>query len=187
MARIRLRFNEAKTAQTAARLLKNCGGSLNYMKLLKLLYLVDREALEQWGRPVTTDRYVSMDKGPVLSRTFDLITYGAAPGETSTWNTLISPARGYSVSLLTENPPDEELSRAEEELIDGVCQRFGAMDQWSLVDYVHTLPEWHDPEGTSTPIEYSDILRALGKSEDEISEIEGELMGLRAAERLAPA
>ena len=37
------------------------GGKMSYMKLLKLLYLVDREALLRWGRPVSTDRYVSMD------------------------------------------------------------------------------------------------------------------------------
>ena len=34
---------------------------MSYMKLLKLLHLVDREALLRWGRPVSTDRYVSMD------------------------------------------------------------------------------------------------------------------------------
>ena len=77
---MRLPFNEAKAAQAAARLLKKRGGKMAYMKLIKLLYLVDREALRRWGRPVTTDRYVSMDHGPVLSSTLDLINHGPEPG-----------------------------------------------------------------------------------------------------------
>jgi uncharacterized phage-associated protein len=45
-----------------------------YIKLIKLLYLADREALLRWGRPITTDRHVSMPKGPVVSQIYDLIT-----------------------------------------------------------------------------------------------------------------
>ena len=69
---MQLPFNEAKAAQTAARLLKLRGGRMSYLKLIKLMYLIDREALLRWGRPVTTDCYVSMDKGPILSRTLIL-------------------------------------------------------------------------------------------------------------------
>lgn len=58
-----MRFIEAKATQAAARLLRNRGGKMSYMKLIKLLYLADREALAQWGRSITTDTYVSMDKG----------------------------------------------------------------------------------------------------------------------------
>ncbi len=47
---------------------------MSYMKLIKLLYLADREALARWGRPITTDSYVSMKHGPVLSEVLNLIT-----------------------------------------------------------------------------------------------------------------
>src|ERR1022692_1541243 len=40
---------------------------MNYMLLIKLLYLLDRRALSLWGRPVTGDDYFSMKYGPVLS------------------------------------------------------------------------------------------------------------------------
>lgn len=65
---MRLRFNDRKATQAAALLLQLRGGKMSYMKLIKLLYLADREALLQWGRPITTDRYVSMNRDPVLSR-----------------------------------------------------------------------------------------------------------------------
>ena len=51
-----LLFNEAKATQAAARLLFLRGGTMSYVKLIKLLYLADREALIRWGRPVTSRR-----------------------------------------------------------------------------------------------------------------------------------
>jgi hypothetical protein len=61
------------------------------LKLIKLLYLLDREALLRWGRPVTADRYVSMDNV-------------SAPGN-------------YEVSLTAE-PEIDELAAAEVMLSD---------------------------------------------------------------------
>jgi uncharacterized phage-associated protein len=61
------RFNEQKATQAAARFLKLANGKMNYLKLIKLLYLLDRESLNRRGRPVTGDQYYSMKLGPVLS------------------------------------------------------------------------------------------------------------------------
>jgi hypothetical protein len=33
-----------------------------YLKRIKLLYFIDREAILKWGRPVTADRFVSIPK-----------------------------------------------------------------------------------------------------------------------------
>ena len=181
---MRLPFNEAKAAQAAARLLKKRGGKMAYMKLIKLLYLVDREALRRWGRPVTTDRYVSMDHGPVLSSTLDLINHGPEPGMESPWLELISAPDKYDVRLQTEDPPDDELSRAEEELIDEIFSQFGNKSRWQLVDHLHTLPEWEDPQGGSLQISYEDIFRALGKGDQEIGELKDELESVSSIDRL---
>src|SRR5438094_5768402 len=81
---IKFTFNERKAAQAASRLIQQSGGEMNYLALMKLLYLVDREALIRFGRPVTGDRVVSMKHGPVLSRIYDLIAQkkqGLPPGE----------------------------------------------------------------------------------------------------------
>jgi uncharacterized phage-associated protein len=176
-----LRFNEAKATQAAARFLRRHGGRMNYMKLVKLLYLLDRAALLAWGRPVTTDRYVSMDRGPVVSRILDLIREEPEPGTTSFWRQHISVRKAYSVQLLSD-PGSDDLSRAEEALIDAVFAEHGHRDQWQLVDFCHGLPEWKNPEGSSTPLEYAEILRAGNKTEEEIREIEAELSSLAAVE-----
>jgi uncharacterized phage-associated protein len=171
-------FNEAKATQLAAALLRLRGAPMSYMKLIKLMYLIDREALLRWGRPVSTDNYVSMNNGPVLSTTYDLITEGAIPGSESVWTQFIGPAANYEVSLLKEAPTDE-LSRAEKDLIQEIFSRFGRMGRWELVKWAHdNLPEWTNPSGTSIPISYRDILKAGNKSEVEIAAIEDELKHL---------
>ncbi len=184
---MRLRFNEAKATQAAARILKLRGGQMHYIKLIKLLYLLDREALLRWGRPITTDRCVAMKKGPVVSEILDLIREEPEPGEGSIWHTYISSPKDYEVALLADAPADE-LSRAEEDLITEIFAKYGHMNRWDLVRFCHNLPEWQDPGARSVPIEYSDILRAEKRPPEEVAEIEAELQGLATAEaRYLPA
>jgi uncharacterized phage-associated protein len=129
-----------RATEAAARFLKLRGGRMSYLKLIKLLYLLDREALLRWGRPVTTDRYVSMDNGPVVSRIYELIRDEPAPGTDSVWRQYISTPRDWEVDLLAE-PQAAELSRAEESLIDEIYARHGRLNRWDLVRLSHDLPE----------------------------------------------
>ncbi len=171
---MRPRFREAKATQAAGLLLSLRGGQMSYMKLIKLLYLADREALLRWGRPITFDAYVSMDRGPVLSSVLDLITGGGAPGEETLWESCISPPDRYDVSLV-EDCGTDRLSDAEREILEETFDRFGRKSRWELVDYVHSLPEWTDPQGSAVPISYRDILTGAGWTEAEIAETENEL------------
>jgi uncharacterized phage-associated protein len=180
---MRMRFNEAKATQAAAYLIQLRGGQMSYLKLIKLLYLLDREAILRWGRPVTTDRYVSMDKGPVVSRIYDLITDEPGPDEGLIWRRFISEPKHYEVSLLG-SPGRDELSAAEEELIEEIFGRYGTMNRWDLVKLSHDLPEWTDPDGSALPIEYRDILKAVGKTPSEAAVIEAELEHLAAFDAL---
>lgn len=183
---VRLPFNEKKATETAAYLLRRHDGRMAYIKLIKLLYLADREGLLRWGRPITTDRYVSMPKGPVVSQIYDLITAEPEPGVESYWRSHIETVPGWSVQILRQ-PPCEELSRAEEALLDEIDAVHGAKDRWQLVRETHDLPEWVDPCGSSLPIEYRDILAAGKKTEAEIAEIESELENLALIDRLTLA
>jgi Antitoxin SocA-like, Panacea domain len=90
------------------------------------------------------------------------------------------------VALLGEAPRDQ-LSPAEEELLDGIWREFGGMNQWDLRDYSHTLPEWRDPKGSSLPIDIRDILLAEGFSESEAREVLDTLQAEEFAARLSGA
>jgi uncharacterized phage-associated protein len=183
---MRLRFNERKVTQAAARLLKLQGTRMSYMKPIKLLYLADRAALLRWGRPITTDSYVSMDRGPVLSRVLDLVTDGDLPGQISFWARHISEPEHYSVRL-TSDPGEEELSSADLELLEEIFLEYGAKSRWELEELTHKLPEWTDPQGGAIPIRYRDILKAGGKTEIEIAAVEDELGGVALVENILGA
>lgn len=178
---MRPRFNERKATQAAARLLELRGGRMSYLKLIKLLYLADREALLRWGRPITTDRCISMDRGPVLSRVLDLVADGEDPGAPCIWAKHISSPGNFEVQLTSEAGRDE-LSNAEVDLLDEVFHEHGKKTRWDLVKLTHTLPEWKDPQGSAIPITDRDILKAGGKSDLEIAAIEDELEGVALAE-----
>jgi uncharacterized phage-associated protein len=183
---VRIPFNEKKATEAAAYLLKLRGGRMSYMKLIKLLYLADREALLRFGCPITTDRYVSMDRGPVLSRVLNLITDERAPATSSIWTNVISEPDHYEVRLNEKIEP-EELSDAEIELLDEIFERYGRMDRWRLIEITHGLPEWVDPQGSAIPISYRDVLLSAGKSPAEIEVIEQELAALATSSSLEPS
>jgi uncharacterized phage-associated protein len=180
------RFREDKATQAAALLLGWAGGSMNYMKLIKLLYLADRKALVQWGRPITFARAVSMKHGPVLSEVLDLINEGNPPGTRSPWNRTVSSPASYEVRLNGECSPDD-LSDAEESVLAEVFREYGGLDPWPLVELLHsTLPEWIPTSG-AIPIQYRDILLNEGWTEAEVAEVESELENLALIDRLSPA
>jgi len=172
---VRIRFREEKTTQAAARLLQLRGGAMSHLKLIKLLYLLDREALLRWGRPVTYDWYYSMPHGPVLSNTLDLINSDELGGRTY-WGRFIAPKSNHEVSLRAGDAvPTDQLSPAQAALIAETFEKYGRMTRWQLRDFTHTLPEWTDPQGSSVRIEHRDILRYGGLSDDEIAQIESDL------------
>ncbi len=168
-----LQFDEAKATQAAAFFLQLRGGQMHYIKLIKLLYLADREALLRWGVPISTDCYVSMDNGPVLSRVLNLITEDRTK---PVWSQYISAPLGeYEVQLL-KAPSMDCLSRAEENLIREIFEQYGHRYRWDLIDNVmHKLPEWRDPNHSSIPIHLRDILKAGGENESEIRAVIREL------------
>lgn len=148
---------------------------MSHLKLMKLLYLADREALLRFGRPITFDYCVSMEHGPVLSQTYNLLI-----GDTQTggpWIKTISTPTNNEVSIL-EDPGDDKLSDAEDRLIREIFDEHGKKSRWDLRDFTHTLAEWQDPKGSSIKIDYKEILVAGGKTEGEIESILEEIENL---------
>lgn len=177
-------FDETKATQAAAAILRIRGGRMHYIKLVKLLYLVDREALLNWGTPVTTDHWVAMKNGPVGSNVLNLITEETR--EKPIWSKYISPPRDWEVELLVQNElPNDRLSRAEEKLIKKVYGEYGHRNRWDLIDNVmHNLPEWTDPGSRSVPISVRDILESGNEKPEDIKAITRELRMMGRAARV---
>jgi len=72
-------FTGKKAAQMCAFFIQKAGGTMEYERLLKFLYLADRDALALIDATISNDDPYSMKRGIVLSRIYDLIL-GKAPG-----------------------------------------------------------------------------------------------------------
>lgn len=157
---------------------------MHYVKLIKILYLIDREAMRRWGIPVTTDHHASMSNGPIVSNIYDLITEEMPK---PIWARYISPPLGeYEVKLLHKTSvPTDRLSHSEEKLIEEVYKEYGHKNRWDIIKYTHTLQEWRNPNGKSSiPIHYRQILQALGQDEGEINATLRELRAITTAEEI---
>ena len=176
-------FKEEDTTQVAAFFLKLNDKKMNYLKLLKLLYITDKEALLRYGRPITYDNYVSMDCGPILIQTFNIINGCVEPERNKYWSEFISKPENYEVTLLRESSIDR-LSQNEHELIKDIFREFGTKDQWELVKITQNFLEWQDPLGSIIPIDYRDILRAGNISEQEIDIILEEIEHFNYVEKI---
>ena len=158
-------FDERKAAQAASLLLDRHAGRMPYIKLIKLLYLADREALIETGSPITGDRFVSMKYGPVLSRVLDLIKE-PNPAEDSVWHSYV--ARERFDAVLTGSPESNHLSEYDEGVLESIFASHGSLKEWDVVARTHALPEWTDPGKRATSIDPEDILRYAGYTDEEV-------------------
>jgi uncharacterized phage-associated protein len=169
------RFNEQKSIQLAAIFLEMRGGEMKHLKLIKLMYLADREALKRWGHSITGDRYVSMDKGPVLSNVLNLIHDERNPNQEVTglvWSDCIQESDPHTVKLV-RTPAVRPLSQAEMELAEEIFKLYGRENRWKLVEMTHQFPEYIKPTQNQKrfPIHHLALLRILGKTEEEAKAI----------------
>ncbi len=179
-------FNERKVAQMAAFLLRKQNDRMPHLKLMKLLYLADRESMGRFGAPISGDRIVAMPHGPVLSMTLNLMDgdVESAPGG---WDGLISDKENHELSLkhaITRDDLDE-LSQADIDVLEAVWAQFGHMDKWTIRDYTHDhCPEWTDPNGSSNPISYESVFRALGQPAEVAMELSARIESERTLDKI---
>lgn len=169
-------YDDRRAAQSAAFLLQLAGGSLEILKLTKLLYLSERLSYERYGEPLTGDTPYALKQGPVLSKIYDRTKRTENLNET--WLTWIKGRSGNNIVLANQivNPSEElcALSRADFKVMNDVWKDFGDMTAYALVDYTHNhCPEWSDPGMSSHKIDPDTILRKVGmKREDAAKQIE---------------
>jgi len=139
------------------------------LKLMKLLYLAERESLRVYGEPISGDKLVSMQHGPVLSRTLNLMN-GWDDQTQGGWSEWVEDRSGHELALrdpsMIRTPQQDllALSDGDLEVLEAIWVRFGHMGQFALVEYTHSsaCSEWEDPQGSSYPIPLDRVLHAVG-------------------------
>lgn len=179
-------FNERKVAQIAAYLIDKEGGRMSHLKLMKLLYLADREAMESFGVPLSGDRLVSMPHGPVLSMTLNLMD-GDVESSENGWEAWISDKENHELSVVRHFTRADlnELSAADVDVLETIWAKFGGMSKWEIRDYTHEhCTEWKDPNGSSVPISYEDVFMALGRTKDQAAALTAHIETERSIDNL---
>lgn len=174
-------FSDEKVAQMSAYFLRKRGGRMSYMKLIKLLYLADRESLKQIGESISADHHYSMKHGPVLSQTLDLINGRI---QSDIWTSWIAAESNHEVSLKKNKlnrDSFDELSDFEIDILDQVWSKFGNEKRWDLVDITHEqLPEWRNPGRSSIPIDPRAQFQAMGYSAEKAQSLMNSLLEKQA-------
>jgi uncharacterized phage-associated protein len=153
-----------KTIQAIGVLFREDGvDRLNYMRLLKLLYIADRESLAETRRPITGGPVVARERGPVLEEVHDLIR--GQHVEMPAWDQYLRRDR-YDLMLL-QKPDVRQLSRYEIGKLQEVARRHANDDEWALSQKTHEFSEWmkNNPGTSCKPIPLEDVLEAVGQAE----------------------
>lgn len=154
-----------KAAQVAAFFAAKNGGHIGRMKLIKLMYLADREALIEYGHPISDDDPYSLDNGPILSHSLNLMRNLSSDAAWSSW-ILANDGCALAKPLTSIEEQLDELSRAELEAMARVWTKFGNWTGQELSSYTHKhCAEWSSPSGSSHSISRESILQAIGIDE----------------------
>ena len=158
------KFNEQKATEAVSLLLKMHGGKMSRVKVLKLLYLADRKAIENWERPITHDIYYSMKEGQVLSGVLDLIN---SVIQNPIWQKYIVIADNISIKLRNKDEfaGVQNLTRAEVRLIEDIYKEFGNWDRFELGKLTKKFPEYKPTTGR-IKTEIEEILTHIYGKED---------------------
>jgi uncharacterized phage-associated protein len=168
-------FQIRKIVQIVNFLLKLNNYRLNYTKLIKLLYLADRESLNRWDETISNDKYVNMKNGPVLSKVYDLIKgCNFRDNIQILWDSYFFKDNYDLVSHIKDDLSTDELSDREKELLQEIDGQYKSYRYGRMIDIAHELPEWkeNNPGDSSIPLYVNEILKKLGRTDDEIRDIE---------------
>lgn len=163
-------YKERTAAQVAAYFLWKAKEPVKYIKLMKLMYLAEREFLLSHGSRLTGDELYSLPYGPVLSNTLD--KFHVIDSDTY-WSRWIKCVEDNKFILKKANFCRESfnfLSDAQMKILDRVYQKYGHYEAFDLVDLTHTqehCPEWQNPGKSRLPLRIEDILRNDGRNQQE--------------------
>jgi len=175
----------SKVIQASAVLLKEHGQQMSRLRLLKLLYMADRESIRQTGHPITLTTPVAMDNGPLSSEVYDFIKSEHA--ESEKWSRYFNN-KGIYVRMLAD-PGVQELSRFEIQTLKRIAAEHEDIDDDLLVEKCHKFQEWikNAVPGSSKKIPFADIMDAVDFPQAERAESLSELDEIVKLEKMRPS
>lgn len=139
--RLKFSFDAARAVQAACYIATRCP-DLTKLKLMKLLYFADKRHLQLWGRPITGDRFIRMEHGPVASAFYDLVKRSdMADAEAQSIFDGYLTVHGNSVKAEVD-PNLNDLSASDVEVLDEVLAQYGRYSAPQLSKISHSELAW---------------------------------------------
>ena len=159
MSEIRFPYDREKAWQAILWFAGKHGGSIDLLKLVKLLFYADREHLVRYGRPITGGTYRALPLGPVASDVLDDLKASA---------TRSMPFKRdgadpkHPVVHAVGKVDETALSESDFEVLEDVNREFGHIDQIRLYKMTHETKAYKKnfKEGhasKSFPLPYEDF------------------------------
>ncbi|MCY4214238.1 MAG: Panacea domain-containing protein [Gammaproteobacteria bacterium] len=178
-------MRELQAAQVAAAFILRAGRPVGILKLTKLMYLAEREAVQRFVYPIVCDDIYAMQRGMALSRTFDLMKQKVGTRTNGEWARYIEarPHQGIGVRRGVTEDSLDGLSADDIDVIDSVWRTYGGKSNDELIHEVHHGLEewtahWHDENRRSSavPVSYESLFQLLcDMPEDQASEMAAEV------------
>lgn len=146
MATLKFRFDLDKLVNALAFFADAGIGDLTKLKAAKLLYFADQRHLFKFGRPITGDRYIAMDLGPVPESAYQLIGRLGEPPEADDPGYRAAVARleihkgvmrKYAVLRAVQKPDLDVFSDSEIDVLQNIVNEFGTRKASELVNLTH--------------------------------------------------
>lgn len=126
---------------------------LGKVKLMKLFYFLDFMHLKIYGAPVTYDKYVHLEHGPIPSAIKNLVDTAADDVDASILVDTIKFERPKGTDMYRVLPvrsftqSDRKLfTESELEILEKVCTRYGNKNTKYLEDMSHTEAPWKETQ-----------------------------------------
>jgi len=160
------------------------GVQLDQYKLVKLLYLADREHLRRFGRPITFDKYVAMEFGPVASCAYDIVrgkkVHGfdadLLPFELERHDKVISVVRPKREIV------HDEFSRSDLAVLDEIADMYGDKSFSDLYELTHEHfayhRAWSNRSTKADEMRFEDFLEEDETKERRVSDLEFAARGM---------
>lgn len=178
-------YDEGKATQVGTMLLNLNNNEMDYLKFNKLLYNIERESINRWTRPLIFDDLYSLPHGQVASKTLDR-TKLENQGVETFWREHIVNSDN-NVRLIKDTKTDK-LSEAEINLIKEMFLKYKDKTPEQMIEEHHNhnlFPEWENPGSSSKKTTYDVLLKALGKTDEQIQDFKIELSRLKKLKEIS--
>ncbi len=136
-----MQFDAQRTLASIGFLVKKTDADL--YSIMKMLYLADKEHLGLFGRTITGDKYVAMQKGPVPDRAYEMCKFLRGdrdffdPMPTARDFMRLKPAPTHEFKLLAD-PDVDQLSQSDLQCLEFAAGIFLEKREWkSVADASH--------------------------------------------------